>query len=198
MQTKLMLFFAFLSLSLYGQEATDLKFTQSKNYLSIQWLGWSFHPGGGAVTMRQNYPLKLDKKAYVVINLGVAVNYDYELSGKWFLRGSAAYYKDCAFLNAGYLHLGFRWKPLTFGRHSFNGGLGPVLSFREDWHRFETYIDTDIYGKKVWNGWQYVFFPFGGELEYLYKINHKWEFQYSVIPAYPAVITSKIGLRWRI
>jgi hypothetical protein len=101
-------------------------------------------------------------------------------------------------LKSGFLHVGFRWNALQMGRHTINAGVGPTLMFREDWHRFEEYSDKDFFGKAVYNGWQYRFFPVGGEVEYLFKINDKWEFQYSVIPGYPAVITSKIGLRWRI
>ena len=212
MQTKLpTLLIMLLSLSISAQNLSQSTFQKdnsdagqksyklSKNqYFSIQYMGVTFHPGGGAVKMVKNYPLKLEKKAFVVLNIGAAANYDYELSQKWFVRSSAAFYMDCAYAKAGYLHMGIRFKALTLGRHSFNGGLGPVLMMREDWHQFDGYKDNDFYGKRVWNGMQYRFFPLGGELEYQYQINDKWAFQYSVIPGYPAVITSKFGLRWKL
>jgi hypothetical protein len=167
-------------------------------YLSVQYMGLTYHPGGGAVNMVKNYPLKFDKKANFVLNIGIAANYDYELNNRFFLRAEASYYMDCAYKKAGYIHTAIHYKVANFGRHSFNIGVGPVFTVREDWHIFEDYKDTDIYGKRVSNGWQYRLFPVGGEVEYRYKINEDLEFQYSVIPAYPAVITSKFGLRWKL
>jgi hypothetical protein len=175
-----------------------IKTPKKGKYFSVQFMGLTFHPGGGAVRMVKNYPLKFDEKAYLVLNVGATVAYDVDLSKKFFLRSSAGFFMDCAYLKSGFLHVGFRWNALQMGRHTINAGVGPTLMFREDWHRFEEYNDKDFFGKSVYNGWQYRFFPVGGEVEYLFKINDKWEFQYSVIPGYPAVITSKIGLRWRI
>jgi hypothetical protein len=175
-----------------------IKTPKKGKYFSVQFMGLTFHPGGGAVRMVKNYPLKFDEKAYLVLNVGATVAYDVDLSKKFFLRSSAGFFMDCAYLKSGFLHVGFRWNALQMGRHTINAGVGPTLMFREDWHRFEEYNDKDFFGKSVYNGWQYRFFPVGGEVEYLFKINDKWEFQYSVIPGYPAVITSKIGLRWKI
>ncbi len=167
-------------------------------YFSVQFLGLTYHPGGGAVNMVKDYPLKFDKKANFVLNFGLAAMYDYELNKRWTLRSEGAFYMDCAYKKAAYVHLALQLKALTFGKHSFNVGFGPVLSVREDWHVFEEYRDTDFYGKRVWNGMQYRFFPVGGQIEYRYHINDDLDFQYSVIPAYPAVITSKFGFRWKL
>jgi hypothetical protein len=177
---------------------TIKKAPKKGKYFSVQFMGLTIHPGGGAVRMVENYPLKLDDKAYLVLNVGATVAYDVDLSKKFFLRSSAGFFMDCAYLKSGFLHIGFRWNALQIGRHTINAGVGPTLMFREDWHRFENYNDADFFGKRVYNGWQYRFFPVGGEVEYLYRISDKWQFQYSVIPGYPAVITSKIGLRYKI
>jgi hypothetical protein len=212
MQTKLLsLLLMLVSLSITAQETShepspnfEVKNRQpsykllNNRYFSVQFMGFTFHPGGGAVNMVKNYPLKMDKKAYIVFNVGAVANYDYELSRKFFLRSSAGLYMDCAYQKAGFVHLGIRFKGITLGRHSFNGGVGPVLSVREDWHKFDGYNDKDFYGNRVWNGMQYRFFPLGGELEYQYQINEQLAFQYSVIPGYPAVITSKFGLRFKL
>lgn len=71
---------------------------------------------------------------------------------------------------------------------------------REDWGKFERYRrGDDFFGDRVTkDGWQYRFFPVGGEVEYLFQINKKIQFQYSVVPGYPAVITSKFGLRIKL
>ena len=146
--------------------------------------------------MPQNNPWKLDPKAVFLLNPGVALSYDVQFKKHVFWRTAAGYYGDCALLNAGYVHFGFRWEALRFGRHTFNGGFGPGFFFRQDWHRFADYRGDPIYGNRVWQGWQYRMFPVIGEVEYLYKINERWQFQYSVVPGYPVVVNSKMGVRF--
>jgi hypothetical protein len=164
-------------------------------YLSFQYLGITFHPGGG--TTPEIYPLKLDKKAYLDLEIGVAANLDYSLGKYAFLRLSSSIYKDCAFVTAGCLHMGprlqYKWK-----KNAVNLGIGPIFSFREDWHQFPEYTGDDFYGDRVHGRWQYRFFPAAIELEYLRKINDRMEFQYSIIPGAPLVITSLFGVRFRI
>ena len=190
----------FLAASLSAQ--TDKKNIappqKGDNYLTLQWFGWTYHPGGGAVKMVKYYPLKLDPKAYFVINPGIEAKYDYQLSKRFFLRGSGAYYKDCAYVNAFFVHAAIHYRVIKLGRHSFNAGVGPLLSLREDWHQFDTYKDYDFYGKRVWRGWQYRFWPVGVELEYIFQINTRWDFQYSVAPGYPGFIVSSIGFRYKL
>jgi hypothetical protein len=196
MQTKLITLFLLCTLCTLTLSAQRYRYQANDSHLSLEFMGMTFHPGGGAVNMVKNYPLKLDKKAFFVANLGFTLAYDYDLNERWFIRAVGGYLKDCAYTNSGFIHMGIRWKPLTFGRHSINGGFGPVLTVREDWHQFEGYNDrTDFYGKRVWNGMQYRLFPFGGEIEYQYKINDKWDFQYTVIPGFPAIINSRVGFR---
>jgi hypothetical protein len=101
-------------------------------------------------------------------------------------------------LPAGYLHFGLRWEAFRFGRHSFSGSVGPALLFRRDWHRFSAYNTDPVFGDRVWNNWQYRLTPIIGEAEYIFQINDRLQFQYSVIPAYPAVVTSKMGVRWAL
>lgn len=163
--------------------------------LSAQYLGLTYHPDGGNTP--QIYPLKLDKKAYLVLDVGAAFNADYRFGHKSFFRFTASLYKDCAFVTAGALHLGPR---LEFGwgrnRNRFNVGMGPIFSFRQDWHRFKEYVDDEFYGRRVWKGWQYRFYMTALELEYLRRINDRLEFQWSLIPGAPLVITSMFGVRW--
>ncbi len=194
------LIFALL-LCAWGLDAQDStpKQVDRHQYLSIQWFGITYHPGGGSVFMIDNYPLKLDKNANLVINVGAAVSYDRDLSKRFFIRAQAGAFMDCAWQKSAYVHVGLHFTPLTLGRSSLNVGLGPMFLVREDWGKFERYRrGDDFFGDRVKGGWQYRFFPIGGEIEYLYRINNKVQFQYSVIPAYPAVITSKIGLRIKL
>ena len=174
-------------------DSTSVKY--SPWFLSIQFLGLTYHPGGG--TTPEIYPLKLDKKAYLDLELGIVANLDYSLGKRAFIRFSSSLYKDCAFVTAGSVHIGprlqFSWK-----KSSVNIGIGPIFSFREDWHQFPEYQGDDFYGDRVYDRWQYRFFPAAVELEYLFKINDRMQFQYSLIPGAPLVITSLFGVRFNI
>lgn len=171
--------------------------TNNENFLSIQWLGLVLHPYGSRFP--EYYPRKLDARAYTVWTPGVVVNYDKQHTKRLFWRMSASIYKDCRDVWAGFVHLGFRFNYLTLGRHSFNFGFGPSLFVRQDWHtRFEGYPAGDFYDKNVYGDWQYKFALYGGEFEYQYTINNKKQITYSMIPAYPAAIISKIGFRWQL
>jgi hypothetical protein len=162
-------------------------------HLSLQYLGLTFHPGGGGSP--GVYPLKFEKKGYLVPEVGAAANLDYRLSDSFFFRFTSALYKDCAFVTAGCIHAGPRIQ-YSRGDHSINAGIGPIFSFREDWHRFKEYQDDEFYGDRVRNGWQYRFFPTALELEYLHRINDSTELQWSVIPGAPLVITFMFGVRF--
>lgn len=192
--TVILLFLCLISADLTAQNAAK---TKPSHYFSVQWLGLTLHPDGGGA-MPQNYPWKLDKKAIFVLNPGIAISYDWAWKKHFFWRAAAGYYGDCALLPAGYLHVGLRWEAIRFGRHSFNGGFGPGFLFRKDWHRFSAYHGDPVYGERVYQSWQYRFTPIIGEVEYMYQINDNVAFQYSVLPAYPAVIVSKIGIRWSL
>jgi hypothetical protein len=193
MKNTLLLFVLLFSLKIQAQTNTK---TKRVHHFSAQWLGWTFHPGGGS--MPQNYPWKLDERANNVLNLGVALSYDWAWKRHIFWRIAGGYYADCAALPAGYIHIGFRWEALRFGRHTFNGGFGPGFLFRKDWHQFTAYRGDNIYGERVYQGWQYRLTPVIGEVEYLFKINEKLQLQYSVLPAYPAAVVSKMGIRWHL
>jgi hypothetical protein len=164
-------------------------------YISFQYLGLTYHPDGG--TTPEVYPLKLDRKAYLVLDVGIAANLDYRLGKFIFLRFTSSLYKDCAFVTAGCFHMGPR---LQYGwkKNLINLGVGPILSFREDWHQFKEYQTDDFYGDRVHGNWQYRFFFYAVELEYLRRINDHLDFQYSLIPGAPLVITSLFGIRFKL
>lgn len=160
---------------------------------SLQYLGLTYHPDGGNTP--QVYPLKLDKKAYLVLSVGAAANFDYRLGRHTFIRFTTSLYKDCAFLTAGCLHAGPRIEAV-WGKNRFNAGIGPILSFRRDWHRFEEYEDDEFYGDRIYKGWQFRFFASAVEFEYLRQISEKMELQWSLIPGAPLVITLLFGVRF--
>ena len=165
----------------------------SRWQLSLQFLGLTYHPDGGNTP--EIYPLKLDQKAFLVLDVGAAANLDYYLNNRIFFRFTSSLYKDCAFVTAGCVHMGPRLQ-FTWGKHRMNGGIGPILSFRRDWHRFEEYQDDEFYSDRIYKGWQYRFFGTALEIEYLYKISESMEFQWSLVPGAPLVITSMFGVRF--
>lgn len=164
--------------------------------ISLQYIGLTIHLNGG--TLPQRYPLKLDSKAYFVVDAGASSSLDYRFHRKFFLRFSAAVYKDCAFVSAGYFHIGPRGLIASWGNNEINGGLGPTLVYRQDWHRFPEFKGDAFYGNRTYHGWQYRFFLFGGEFEYIKRITKRLWFQYSLIPGAPLLITSRIGCMYRL
>jgi hypothetical protein len=164
-------------------------------HLSIQYLGLTCHPDGGATP--EVYPLKFDKQAYFVLDVGAAGKLDYRLGRYFFVRFSSALYFDCAFLMAGCIHTGPRIQ-YSLGKNTVNLGIGPIFSFRQDWHRFKQFVDDDFYGDRVYKGWQYRLYPTALEVEYLRKINESMELQWSLIPGAPLIITCMVGVRFKI
>jgi hypothetical protein len=164
-------------------------------HLSFQYLGLTWHPGGGGNP--ELYPMKFEKKGYLVPEIGAAVNLDYDLSNSCFIRLTSALYKDCAFVTAGCMHVGPRIQ-YSWGDNCFNAGIGPIFSFRQDWHRFEEYKDDDFYGDRIVGAWQSRFFPCAVELEYLHRINNSMEYQCSIIPGAPLVVTFMFGIRFKL
>jgi hypothetical protein len=143
------------------------------------------------------YPLKLDRRAYLVVDVGAAGNLDRRLGDHAFLHLTTTLYRDCALVAAGALHAGPRLG-FSRGRNALNAGIGPILSFRQDWHRFAEYVDDEFYGDRVYRGWQYRFFGTAVELEYLRRIGPNTELRWSVIPGVPLVVTLMVGLRWAL
>ncbi len=160
---------------------------------SVQYLGLTYHPDGGNTP--EIYPLKLDNKAFLVLDVGAAANLDYGLGRHTFFRFTAALYKDCAFVTAGCLHLGPRLQAV-WKRNSFNIGIGPIFSFRQDWHRFAEYKDDEFSGRRVYKGWQHRFYLTAAEMEYQHRISDRMEFQLSLIPGVPLIVTFLFGVRF--
>ena len=167
--------------------------TQPRGQWSVQYLGLTYHPNGGNTP--EIYPLKMDNKAFLVLDVGAAANLDYCLGRHTFFRFTAALYKDCAFVTAGCLHLGPRLQ-IGWGQNRFNIGIGPILSFRQDWHRFAEYKDDEFYGRRVYKSWQYRLYMSAAELEYQRRISDRMEFQLSLIPGVPLIMTFLFGVRF--
>ena len=185
-----------LSVSLFWTIAAAAGQNGNSVHLSLQYIGLTFHPGGG--NLPEQYPLKLDRKGYLVLETGGIVGIDYYVRPYFFARFAGAFFLDCAQLPAGFVHIGIRGIMLRNQRHTISGGMGPTLIFRKDWHSLPGYNGDKFYDGRVFKGWQYRFILYGGEFEYSYKISDKIRYQFSIIPGYPFVITIKTGIGVKI
>jgi hypothetical protein len=182
-----------LAISAPAADSTAVKY--SGWHLSLEYLGLTYHPTGG--TTAEIYPLKFDKKAYLVLSIGAAGNLDYSFNRFFVVRATAALYADCALVLAGAVHIGPRVQ-IIWGKNNINLGMGPIFCFRQDWHRFKEYVNDDFYGDRVYRGWQYRFFPAAIELEYLRRINRTTELQWTILPGVPSVVTLMVGARFSL
>lgn len=182
----------------FGQENTIIAsdtINNFKNALSIQWIGLAIHPKGG--TYPHRYNRKLDPNAYLVIELGPLLSYEFLIKKKLYAKVSASYYSDCAGLPAGFAHTGIYYHFLNKNRHILMAGLGPTLVFREDWHQFPEYTGDIFFKDKVHGKWQYRFVIFGS-IDYNYKLNERILLNVSLIPAGYLVLTTCIGIKFLI
>ena len=193
MEVRILLIVFITSYFIHAENQSNAK---SPWHASIQYIGISYHPGGG--DNKDKYPLKIDDDAYWLINVGASLSIDYDIIDSIaFIRSSVAFYKDCGFLYAGYVHLGMRGVIINIGRHSINGGIGATLLFRENWKNILGIENDSFYENGILNNrWEYQFIFYGGEFDYIYQFSQKFAFHYSIIPGFPFVITSKVGIRY--
>lgn len=164
------------------------RFALGANYYAL-----TYHPGGGGA----DYPRELDKDAYWVIQLGGEANADYYLSRWFLLRAAGSLYKDCADVWAGYAHLGFRlnWAPAP--RLALRIGIGPSFLWRESWlGKVARYRSDAFFGRPSPDDrFQSAWIWYGGNMEAEIKLGRGMGLVYSLVPGYPLVMTSSLGLR---
>jgi hypothetical protein len=161
--------------------------------LGADYYALTYHPGGGGA----KYPRELDDSAYWVVQVGAEGYADYFARPWLIIRAAGAAYKDCADVWAGFIHLGFRlnWAPVE--RAAFRIGIGPSFLWRESWLGVvERYRADAFFGRpKPTDKWQTAWIWYGGNLEAEYKFGRRLGLLYSLVPGYPLVITSSLGLR---
>jgi hypothetical protein len=169
--------------------------------VNLKYFGLTFHPGGGNATEDYQYPNAIDEDGYWVYQLGGEVDYELQSPTKWWsLRGTVALFQDCIEAWSGHLSLGLRLKHRFKNGFGLDFGIGPTLIWRENWWKKQEVSDwyngDGFYGKKETNAtFQKTLLWYGGNLGLSYMFNEKFGIQYSVIPGYPQVITSSLGLR---
>lgn len=164
------------------------RFALGANYYAL-----TYHPGGGGA----EYPRQFDDKAYWVLQVGAEVYGDYYLAPWFLLRAAGSLYKDCADVWAGFGHFGFRfeWEPAP--PVALRIGIGPSFLWRESWLGVvKRYRADGFFGRPDPDDrFQSAWIPYGGNVEAEWKIRPGLGLLYSVVPGFPFVITSSLGLR---
>ncbi|MEO7427040.1 MAG: hypothetical protein ABI036_17765 [Fibrobacteria bacterium] len=162
---------------------------------ALKYTGLTYHPGGGENT--EHYKRSLDANDYWVILVGFQGDADYKLHRFFYVRASASLYQDCAELWAGYYHLGFRANWDVNDKISLRIGIGPTYLWRQNWFgRVKDYEKDSFFGAAKGGDFQGAFIWYGGDADVEWKAWDKLSLVYSVIPGYPEVITSSLGLRY--
>jgi hypothetical protein len=160
---------------------------------AVKYTGLSYHPDGGE---NEGYPRQLDDGAFWVLLIGGAVEADWRPHKYLYIRAATTFYKDCADLWAGYYHLGFRAN-YDIGPVGLRIGIGPTYLWRQNWYgRVKGYKRDSFFGEPSGGDFQDAFIWHGGDAEVEWKTHDHVSFVYSVIPGWPEVIQSSIGMRY--
>lgn len=162
--------------------------------VGLKFTGLSYHPDGGE---NEGYPRQLDDEAFWVLLLGGEIDADWRAHKYLYIRASTSFYKDCADLWAGYYHLGFRANYDIGERVGVRIGVGPTYLWRQNWFgRVAGYRRDSFFGEPTGGDFQGAFIWYGGDAEVEWKMDDRLSFVYSVIPGWPEVIQSSIGMRY--
>lgn len=175
--------FILLSLNLNAQNSIGLKF-----------FGLSIHPKGekeNAFLM----PNKLDKNGVFVMNFGGVVSYEYFIFKDIVsVKAIQSLYSDCAARLGGFSHIGVRATIFKKGKHTFSGGIGPTIIYRRNWLDLDGYVNKNRFKGNKNSKWQHLFLWYGGEFEYKYSINEKFDISGSFVPGYPDLMSLSLGM----
>jgi hypothetical protein len=164
------------------------RFAFGLNYYAL-----TYHPNGGGA----DYPRELDSEAYWVLQIGGEAMADYYLNRWFLLRAAGSLYRDCADVWAGHAHLGFRLDWRIAPRFSARIGIGPTFLWRENWYgvvdryRSDAFFGRPGKGDRFQNAWIW----YGGNIEAEMRLGRGLGLVYSLVPGYPFVMTSSLGLR---
>ena len=170
----------------------------AQDNIGIKYFGLSLHPKGENMNASL-MPNKLDKNAYLVLNLGAELMYEkFILKDILSVKIIQALYADCAERPGGFSHIGLRGTIYRKGKHSISGGMGPTLIYRKSWQELEGYIDPNRFKAANGHKYQYLFIWYGGEFEYKYQLGAQMDFAVSFVPGYPDLMSLALGLHFRL
>lgn len=168
----------------------------SQDCFSVRYFGLTIHPFGDNTAALQ--PYKLDKTAHFVANFGGFVSVDHYV---WHdilaITGMQGVFTDCSGGPAGFTHIGIRGLILERKKHRIMLDVGPLMYYRRDWNRFETYEDGGYfhrYHSKSFGDVQCKFFPVGFEISWNYVISKNCDLNVGILPWGPAEFS--VGISW--
>ncbi|WP_200879487.1 hypothetical protein [Porphyromonas crevioricanis] len=166
------------------------------NRVGLRFFGLSWHPHGE----RENasiMPLRLDRDAYWVQNLGAIISYERMLwADVLSSKAAIALYSDCAAQLGGFVHVGLRGRILKLRKHQVWGGIGPTLIFRKNWLNIDGYRDQNLFKGVSGDKFQYLFLWYAGEFDYRYSISSHWDVVGSFVPGYPDLMSFSLGVNY--
>lgn len=171
---------------------------RAQDSFGIKYFGLAVHPLGeeaNAFLMHN----KLDKDAYLVLNLGGELTYEkFLIKDILSLKAVQALYADCAEKLGGFSHIGVRAKIFKTGKHGLYGGLGPTLVFRKNWLTIPGYQNLNRFKGDENDRFQYLFLWYGGEFEYKYILSEKTDLSVSFVPGYPDLMSLAVGVNFKL
>ncbi len=186
----LLFLFNFLSLIVFSQ----------KHHLEIKYVGLGWHPSDEGMNA-DKMPLKLDEDGTFMLNIGLVGSLEryFKEDGKLSLELMGSYSLDCAMVSDLFFHFGFRGTIFTIGKHSLNGGIGPTILVRRNWHaKIDDYQNLGYFNGDEDDYFQWKFFWYGGDIEYNYAFNERNFLSVSIIPGFPKYVVLFIGYERRI
>lgn len=168
----------------------------AQHSIGIRLFGLSIHPYG-EVQNAHIMPLKYDRDAYFVQNLGALLSYEYDLyRNVLFAKGVIGVYSDCAAQLGGFFHLGLRGRIFSIGRHHLLGGVGPTLIYRQNWLQLSGYTDQQLFKGSKDDAFQYLFLWYAGDFDYRYTISDRVSVGVTFVPGYPDLMSLSVGLNY--
>ena len=191
----LLLLAAAVSIAAPSVRAADAGYLDPSRFAAnLKYTGLSYHPGGGE--NEEHYKRSLDDKDYWVVLVGAQADVDYKLHRFFYLRASTSLYKDCSDLWAGFYHFGFRANWDATERLALRVGIGPTYLWRQNWFgKVKGYTKDSFFGPATTGTFQNAFIWYGGDVDVEWKAWEHVSLLYGVIPGYPEVIQSSLGLR---
>jgi len=170
----------------------------AQNCISVRYFGMTIHPFGDEQAKLQ--PHRLDEHAYVVANFGGFISADHyiwhDLIAVTLMQGM---FTDCSGGWAGFSHLGVRALFLERGKHRFLFGIGPMLYYRQSWHRFPEYIDSGFFNRyhsRHIGDVQYKIFWYGAEFACHYRVTEHFDLNAGFTPGVPLALSFSAGVTW--
>jgi hypothetical protein len=173
-------------------------FASAQNSFSLRYFGLTVHPFGDQTASLQ--PYKLDKHAIVVANFGGFISVDHYIKKDYIaVTFMQAAFTDCSGGFGGLTHIGIRARIIDKGKHRLMIGGGPLLYYREDWNRFDTYHDSGTfrrYHSSHLGDIQYKIFWTGFEFAYHYEFSKHFDLNVGFTPGLPLACSFAAGITW--